>query len=125
MRCSISCSFLYRFFVLFGILLGNSSCCLTFITIWLLIYSRICSYRRTYIPASYHIAQELQKYNIPDYRPRQEQYVTVINQRRFHLFRWLGFRKLSRKSVLYNGCGVIVGLLSVRLKIPGDKIKLD
>ncbi|KAJ7714933.1 hypothetical protein B0H14DRAFT_3522854 [Mycena olivaceomarginata] len=26
-------------------------------------------YRRTYMPASYHIAQELQKYNIPDYRP--------------------------------------------------------
>lgn len=33
------------------------------------------SYRRTYLPASYHIAQELQKYNIPDYRPRQEQLV--------------------------------------------------
>ncbi|KAF5388875.1 hypothetical protein D9757_005590 [Collybiopsis confluens] len=26
-------------------------------------------YRRTYMPSSYHIAQELQKYNIPDYRP--------------------------------------------------------
>lgn len=35
----------------------------------------IISYRRTYMPASYHIAQELQKYNIPDYRPRQEQCV--------------------------------------------------
>jgi len=33
------------------------------------------SYRRTYLPSSYHIVQELQKYNIPDYRPRQEQYV--------------------------------------------------
>ena len=33
------------------------------------------SYRRTYMPASYHIAQEIQKYNIPDYRPRQTQYV--------------------------------------------------
>ena len=33
------------------------------------------SYRRTYMPSSYHIAQELQKYNIPDYRPRQEQCV--------------------------------------------------
>ena len=31
------------------------------------------SYRRTYLPASYHIAQEIQKYNIPDYRPRQTQ----------------------------------------------------
>lgn len=34
------------------------------------------SYRRTYMPSSYHIAQELQKYNIPDYRPRQEQCVS-------------------------------------------------
>ena len=31
------------------------------------------SYRRTYRPESYHIAQEIQKYNIPDYRPRQTQ----------------------------------------------------
>ena len=28
------------------------------------------------MPESYHIAQEIQKYNIPDYRPRQEQYVS-------------------------------------------------
>jgi phospholipid-transporting ATPase len=27
------------------------------------------------MPKSYHIAQELQKYNIPDYRPQQEQCV--------------------------------------------------
>ena len=33
------------------------------------------SYKRTYMPSSYHIAQEIQKYNIPDYRPRQEQCV--------------------------------------------------
>lgn len=26
------------------------------------------------MPETYHIAQEIQKYNIPDYRPRQEQY---------------------------------------------------
>ncbi|KAI5117211.1 hypothetical protein M0805_003499 [Coniferiporia weirii] len=37
-------------------------------------------YRRTYIPASYHIAQELQKYNIPDYRPRQEQFQKAIKK---------------------------------------------
>lgn len=30
------------------------------------------------MPASYHIAQELQKYNIPDYRPRQEQCVQFL-----------------------------------------------
>lgn len=38
------------------------------------------SYRRTYSPASYHIAQELQKYNIPDYRPRQEQFQKAIKK---------------------------------------------
>ncbi|TFK75474.1 calcium transporting ATPase [Pluteus cervinus] len=37
-------------------------------------------YRRTYYPASYHIAQELQKYNIPDYRPRQEQFQKAIKK---------------------------------------------
>ncbi|KIJ40687.1 hypothetical protein M422DRAFT_32137 [Sphaerobolus stellatus SS14] len=37
-------------------------------------------YRRTYQPASYHIAQELQKYNIPDYRPRQEQFQKAIKK---------------------------------------------
>ncbi|KAF9228273.1 phospholipid-translocating P-type ATPase [Gyrodon lividus] len=37
-------------------------------------------YRRTYTPLSYHIAQELQKYNIPDYRPRQEQFQKAIKK---------------------------------------------
>ena len=37
------------------------------------------SYRRTYKPETYHIAQEIQKYNIPDYRPRQEQYAASIS----------------------------------------------
>ncbi|KAF8893873.1 aminophospholipid-transporting P-type ATPase [Infundibulicybe gibba] len=37
-------------------------------------------YRRTYRPSSYHIAQELQKYNIPDYRPRQEQFQKAIKK---------------------------------------------
>ncbi|KAJ7594628.1 calcium transporting ATPase [Mycena floridula] len=37
-------------------------------------------YRRTYLPLSYHIAQELQKYNIPDYRPRQEQFQKAIKK---------------------------------------------
>ncbi|KAM6501949.1 calcium transporting ATPase [Amanita muscaria] len=37
-------------------------------------------YRRTYQPLSYHIAQELQKYNIPDYRPRQEQFQKAIKK---------------------------------------------
>uniref|UniRef100_A0A8H8CP71 Phospholipid-transporting ATPase n=1 Tax=Psilocybe cubensis TaxID=181762 RepID=A0A8H8CP71_PSICU len=37
-------------------------------------------YRRTYMPSSYHIVQELQKYNIPDYRPRQEQFQKAIKK---------------------------------------------
>ncbi|KAF5345280.1 hypothetical protein D9758_008433 [Tetrapyrgos nigripes] len=37
-------------------------------------------YKRTYNPESYHIAQELQKYNIPDYRPRQEQFQKAIKK---------------------------------------------
>ncbi|KAH9073065.1 calcium transporting ATPase [Lactarius deliciosus] len=37
-------------------------------------------YRRTYMPASYHIAQEIQKYNIPDYRPRQTQFQNAIKK---------------------------------------------
>ncbi|KAI0060491.1 calcium transporting ATPase [Artomyces pyxidatus] len=37
-------------------------------------------YKRTYMPASYHIAQEIQKYNIPDYRPRQEQFQKAIKK---------------------------------------------
>ncbi|KIM45195.1 hypothetical protein M413DRAFT_441876 [Hebeloma cylindrosporum] len=37
-------------------------------------------YRRTYLPSSYHIVQELQKYNIPDYRPRQEQFQKAIKK---------------------------------------------
>ncbi|KAI0918875.1 hypothetical protein AcV5_001941 [Taiwanofungus camphoratus] len=37
-------------------------------------------YRRTYRPETYHIAQEIQKYNIPDYRPRQEQFQKAIKK---------------------------------------------
>lgn len=37
-------------------------------------------YRRTYAPRSYHVAQEVQKYNIPDYRPRQAQFQKAIKK---------------------------------------------
>ena len=37
------------------------------------------------MPETYHIAQEIQKYNIPDYRPRQEQYVFYVSLVRFYL----------------------------------------
>ena len=37
-------------------------------------------YRRTYRPLPYHVAQELQKYHIPDYRPRQAQFQKAIKK---------------------------------------------
>jgi len=83
------------------------------------------SYRRTYRPLSYHIAQELQKYNIPDYRPRQEQYVPVpLFFLRVEI--WLeDSRKRSRRSALYNACGETAVLPSARLRILENKIKLN
>ena len=38
------------------------------------------------MPETYHIAQEIQKYNIPDYRPRQEQYVIPSHYFTSHLY---------------------------------------
>ncbi|KAG7527721.1 hypothetical protein FFLO_06652 [Filobasidium floriforme] len=37
-------------------------------------------YRRTYMPRSYHIVQEIQKFNLSDYRPRQEQFQKAIKK---------------------------------------------
>ncbi|KAF8548890.1 phospholipid-translocating P-type ATPase [Imleria badia] len=37
-------------------------------------------YRRTYAPRAYHVAQEVQKYNVPDYRPRQAQFQKAIKK---------------------------------------------
>lgn len=37
-------------------------------------------YKRTYSPESYHVVQEMQKYNISDYRPRMEQFQKAIRK---------------------------------------------
>lgn len=37
-------------------------------------------YKRTYTPESYHVVQEMQKYNIGDYRPRVEQFQKAIRR---------------------------------------------
>ncbi|VVT49577.1 uncharacterized protein SAPINGB_P002338 [Magnusiomyces paraingens] len=37
-------------------------------------------YRRMYRPSSYHYVQEIQKYNIQDYRPRMEQFQKAIRK---------------------------------------------
>ncbi|KAI9197490.1 uncharacterized protein BJ171DRAFT_221525 [Polychytrium aggregatum] len=36
--------------------------------------------RRTYFPKSYHIIQEIQKFNVPDYRPRQEWFRKAVHK---------------------------------------------
>ncbi len=38
------------------------------------------SYKRTYKPADYHIVQEIQKFNIADYRPRQEYFRKAVHK---------------------------------------------
>ncbi|CCH58256.1 hypothetical protein TBLA_0A04620 [Henningerozyma blattae CBS 6284] len=37
-------------------------------------------YRRMYVPESYHVVQEMQKYNISDYRPHLQQFQTAIRK---------------------------------------------
>ncbi|KAF8448709.1 hypothetical protein L210DRAFT_3387838 [Boletus edulis BED1] len=37
-------------------------------------------YKRTHWPQPYHVAQEVQKYNVPDYRPRQAQFQKAIKK---------------------------------------------
>lgn len=37
-------------------------------------------YKRTYSPEAYHVVQEMQKYNISDYRPRMEQFQKAIRK---------------------------------------------
>lgn len=37
---------------------------------------------RTYMPKPYHIVQEIQKLNIPDYRPRQELFRKAVHKLR-------------------------------------------
>lgn len=124
--CSTSLFFLFPSYAWRVITCGSSKC------------SHVCyvegprliavfSYRRTYIPASYHIAQELQKYNIPDYRPRQEQYayrkqILILCT---HTIPSVGSKRLSRKFVLFKGCDEIAGSLSARPKTARNKIKRD
>jgi phospholipid-transporting ATPase len=38
------------------------------------------SYQRTYRPKDYHIVQEIQRYNIPDYRPRMEWFRKAVHK---------------------------------------------
>ncbi len=86
----------------------------------------LSSYRRTYMPESYHIAQELQKYNIPDYRPRQEQWVFTFAILFVEVVIDLstGFGKLSRRYGLFSDCAETVASPSVKRRMLDGKIKL-
>lgn len=76
------------------------------------------------MPLSYHIAQELQKYNIPDYRPRQEQYVPPFSLiLRPILTGLVDFKKQSKKSARCSACvGIAVSHL-VRRRMGRGRIR--
>ena len=38
------------------------------------------AYKRCFRPEPYHVVQEIQKYNLPDYRPRMEQFQKAIKK---------------------------------------------
>jgi phospholipid-transporting ATPase len=40
----------------------------------------VFSAKRMYVSRSYHTVQEIQKFNIPDYRPRMEQFQKAIRK---------------------------------------------
>lgn len=63
-------------FSTFATLCGNSNYFFGYISLTLYTFS----YQRTYIPKPYHIIQEIQKYNIPDYRPRQEWFRKAVHK---------------------------------------------
>jgi phospholipid-transporting ATPase len=59
-----------------------------------------------YRPQTYHHIQEIQKYNIQDYRPRYAIFpCSLIGNPRLTLFsEWNNSRKPSGKYVKYRGC---------------------
>lgn len=44
------------------------------------LYFQLTSYKRTVTPQDYHIIQEIQKFNIPDYRPRSEWFKKAVHK---------------------------------------------
>ncbi|KAI9009433.1 hypothetical protein BC832DRAFT_608554 [Gaertneriomyces semiglobifer] len=64
--------------------------------------------KRSYTPLSYHIIQEVQKYNIPDYRPRQEWFRKAV-----HKMRMIQRLKRQRGFAFSQGDGGQAGLIRV------------
>ncbi|CAI5758288.1 unnamed protein product [Candida verbasci] len=63
----------YPSITFWGMIFGISVLCLLRDLAWKF-------YKRLYIPESYHYVQEIQKYNIQDYRPRMEQFQKAIRK---------------------------------------------
>ena len=64
--------------------------------------------KRMYYPQSYHHVQEIQKYNIQDYRPRyaaMTHHVICILLTRLACLEWSSSRRRSGKFDRYRGCG--------------------
>lgn len=74
-------------------------------------------YKRLFMPEPYHIVQEIQKYNLPDYRPRMEQFqkVRVADSRHLALLADTclpAFDRQSRRFGLSSACGETAALPS-------------
>src|SRR5271154_404713 len=58
-----------------------------------------CSARRMYYPKEYHYVQEIQKFNVADYRPR-----FLRPRSQTNVVEWNNFKKQFVKSDKYNEC---------------------
>ena len=64
------------------------------------------SAKRMYFPQAYHHVQEIQKYNIQDYRPRYVSFAPFMtNSGLTTILGWNSFRKQSAKSDKFSACG--------------------
>lgn len=83
----------------------------------MLTWSLLRRYKRLFMPEPYHIVQEIQKYNLPDYRPRMEQFqkVRVVDSRHLALLADAflpACDRRSRRFGLSSACGETAGLPS-------------
>jgi hypothetical protein len=69
------------------------------------------SSKRMYYPQSYHHIQEIQKYNIQDYRPRYVSAFYTFGPLLIVFLGWSSSRKPSGKYVKYNACANNVDML--------------
>ena len=56
-------------------------------------------YKQCFTPEPYHIVQEIQKFNLPDYRPRQTQFQKVRSSPPLTVLALSGMTKLTNESL--------------------------